>query len=252
MCTKWQSGNNYSNELFIFLNGNGYIGNDRVKIREIRPDLSRKVYYNGFHFYYFFEGNMKDKKFKLKYNSKAKKKNKNISLKKDIQWIITVTLMAFTITFVMTIFSESALANVSLGFGIIIIFLFIGIGIIFDMIGIAVTVADPKTFHSMAAKKVKGAKVALKMMKNASKVSSFCNDVIGDICGILSGAAASTIAILIAEKTSINIFWVTLVATSLIAALTIGGKACGKSIAINHSNNILFKFSKFVSLFVPE
>lgn len=195
---------------------------------------------------------MKVKKFKLKYNSKAKKKNKNISLKKDVQWIIMVTMMAFTITFIMTIFSESALANVTLWMGIVIVLLFILLGIIFDMIGIAVTVADEKVFRSMAAKKVKGAKLSLKLMKNASKVSSFCNDVIGDICGILSGAATSTIAIAIATTLNIDIFWVTLVATSLIAALTIGGKACGKSIAINHSNNILFKFSKVISLFMPE
>lgn len=195
---------------------------------------------------------MKIKKFKLKYNSKAKKKNKNIFLKKDIEWIIMVTLMAFTITFVMTIFSESALANVTLWMGLIVVLLFIGIGIIFDMIGIAVTVADPKVFHSMAAKRVKGAKRALKLIKNASKVSSFCNDVIGDICGILSGAAASTIAILLSSQLNIDVFWVTLVSTSLIAAFTIGGKACGKSIAINHSNNILYKFSKVISFLIPE
>lgn len=195
---------------------------------------------------------MKVKKFKLKYNSKAKKKNKNVNLKKDVQWIIMVTMMAFTITFIMTIFSESALANVTLWMGIVIVLLFIFLGIIFDMIGIAVTVADEKVFHSMAAKKVKGAKLALRLMKNASKVSSFCNDVIGDICGILSGAATSTIAIAIATTLNIDIFWITLVATSLIASLTIGGKACGKSIAINNSNNILFKFTKVISLFVPE
>lgn len=192
---------------------------------------------------------MKEKKYKLKYTSKAKKKNKNINRKSDIRWILNVSLLAFSITFVMTIFSEGALANVSLFTGIIIVLFFIFVGIIFDMIGIAVTVADPKVFHSMAAKKITGAKVALKLMKHASKVSSFCNDVIGDICGILSGAGASTIAVLIAEKTGINIFFVVLVLTSLIASLTIGGKACGKSIAINRSNNILYRFSKIISFF---
>lgn len=195
---------------------------------------------------------MKDKKNKTNYNSKAKKNNKNIKRKKDVEWILTVTFMAFSITFVMTLFSESALANVTLAVGIVIIFLFIFLGIIFDMIGIAVTVADPKTFHSMAAKKVKGSRLAIKLMKNASKVSSFCNDVIGDICGILSGAAASTIAILLASKLEVDIFWITLVLTSFIASFTIGGKACGKSIAINRANSILFKFSKVISIFVSE
>lgn len=195
---------------------------------------------------------MKDKKNKTKYTSKTRKNNRNASKKRDISWIIIVTLLAFSITFVMTLFSESALANVTLGIGLLIIIFFIGIGIIFDMIGISVTVADTKVFNSMATKKVKGAKLALKLIKKASKVSSFCNDVIGDICGILSGAAASSIAILLANLTHINIFWVTLVLTSLIASLTIGGKACGKSIAINKANDILYKFAKIISFIWPE
>lgn len=195
---------------------------------------------------------MKDKKNKEKYNKKANKKNKNINQKADYKWIIEITGIAFVITFVMSIFSEMALRDISLLFSIIIVLIFIVIGIIFDMVGISVTVADQKVFHSMAAKKVKGAKIALELIQNASKVSSFCNDVIGDICGILSGTAASTIAILVASRLKLNFFVVTLVITSLIAAFTIGGKALGKSIAINHSNNILFKFARVVRLFKEE
>lgn len=195
---------------------------------------------------------MKDKKNKEKYNKKANKQNKNVSLKADYKWIATITVTAFIITFVMSIFSESALRDISLTLSILIVLLFIILGIIFDMIGVAVTVADKKVFHSMAAKKVKGAKLALKLIENNSKVSSFCNDVIGDICGILSGTASSTIAILLATKLKLNIFTVTLVITSLIAALTIGGKALGKSIAINNSNNILYKFARVINIFITE
>lgn len=195
---------------------------------------------------------MKDKKNKEKYNKKASKQNKNINLKPDYKWIVTISLTAFAITFFMSIFSETALRDINLFLSILIVALFIMIGIIFDMIGIAVTVADKKVFHSMASKKVAGAKISLKLIENNSKVSSFCNDVIGDICGILSGTAASTIAILISSKLNLNIFVVTLVITSLIAAFTIGGKALGKSIAINHSNSILYKFARFLNIFIGE
>ncbi len=195
---------------------------------------------------------MKDKKNKEKYNKKASKQNKNISMKADYKWIITITLTAFIITFVMSCFSEIALKDINLVFSVLIVIIFIALGIIFDMVGVAVTVADKKVFHSMAAKKVSGAKVALKLIENSSKVSSFCNDVIGDICGILSGTAASTIAILLANELKINLFFITLIITSLIAACTIGGKALGKSIAINHSNNILYKFSKIIKIFKKE
>jgi len=195
---------------------------------------------------------MKDKKNKEKYNKKASKKNKNISMKADYKWIITITLTAFVITFIMSTFSEIALKDISLIFSILIVVIFISLGIIFDMIGVAVTVADKKVFHSMASKRVSGAKIALKIIENNSKVSSFCNDVIGDICGILSGTAASTIAILLADELKINLFLITLIITSFIASFTIGGKALGKSIAINHSNNILYKFAKFLKIFRKE
>ncbi len=70
---------------------------------------------------------------------------------------------------------------------------FIGLGIVFDMIGVAVTAADPKPFHSMAAHKEKGAKAAIRLLQNANQVSSVCNDVVGDICGIVSGSTAAVI-----------------------------------------------------------
>ncbi len=195
---------------------------------------------------------MKDKKNKEQYNKKANKQNKNVNLKADYKWIVTITLTAFMITFIMSIFSESALKDTNLTLSILIVLIFIVLGIVFDMVGISVTVADKKVFHSMAAKKVSGAKTALKLIANNSKVSSFCNDVIGDICGILSGTAAGTIAILLANKLNFNIFYVSLIITSIIAALTIGGKALGKSIAINHSNNILYKFSCVIKVFTGE
>ena len=62
------------------------------------------------------------------------------------------------------------------------------IGIVFDSEIARVTVTDEKPFHSMAASKVKGAKSSLMLIRNASRVSNVCNDVVGDICGIISGA----------------------------------------------------------------
>ena len=64
----------------------------------------------------------------------------------------------------------------------LILLLFILLGIMFDIIGVAVTAANPKPFNSMAAHRVKGAKEALYLIRNAEKVASFCNDVVGDIC----------------------------------------------------------------------
>ena len=101
----------------------------------------------------------------------------------------------------------------------------------------------------MSSRKVKGASVAVKFKKNADKVSSFCCDVVGDVCGIISGSASAAITVLLVSKYDFNILLTTLIVSSFIAAITIGGKAIGKSFAINKSDIILYEFSKFVSIF---
>ena len=101
----------------------------------------------------------------------------------------------------------------------------------------------------MSARKVKGAKVAVLFKKNADKVSSFCCDVIGDVCGIISGAAGVTITALLISNFQFDLLLTTLIVTGSISALTIGGKALGKSFAINKSNIILYEFAKVVAIF---
>ena len=179
----------------------------------------------------------------------TKEKEKKNKLLPDFKWIIIILGMSFSISLLFSFISESVLPNVPVIVGIIVVILFILIGILFDMIGVAVTSADEKPFHSMNSRKVPGADIAVKFKKNAAKVSSFCNDVIGDICGIVSGSAGAMIALSIADVLDMNKFVISLLVTSLIAALTITGKAMGKSFAINKSNIILYKFSKAVSHF---
>lgn len=182
----------------------------------------------------------------------TKKKEKVKKEHVDINWIIKILIMSFAISFGLSFVSQMTIPNLSLVFGIIVTLLFIGLGILFDIIGVSVTSSDEAVFHSMNARKVKGASVAVKFKKNADKVSSFCNDVIGDICGIVSGAAGTTIAAIIITTYDFNPLIVTLTVSATIAALTIGGKAVGKSFAINKSDIILYEFAKFVSTFYKK
>lgn len=192
---------------------------------------------------------MKLKIFKEKYSKKVNKKPVKNRKLVDYKWIITVTLLAFFISLIFSLFSEGVIPNANSVVAITIILLFIGIGIMFDMVGIAITVADIKTFNSMASKQVKGAKLAIKLIKNSEKASSFCNDVIGDICGIISGSAGVALANIIATNFNFNPLIVSLLITAIIAALTIGGKAMGKATAINKSTLILFRFSQVIANF---
>lgn len=167
----------------------------------------------------------------------------------DVKWLIKIVIMAFAISFGLSFVSQTTIPNLSIGLGILITLLFVIIGIVFDIVGVAVNSADEKVFHSMNARKVKGANVAVKFKKNADKVSSFCNDVIGDICGIISGAAATTIAVGLAKILNVDSLFVNLTIAAIVAALTIGGKAMGKSFAMNKSDIILYEFAKIVSIF---
>ncbi len=193
---------------------------------------------------------MKTKDYKEHYSKKVNKKPIKDKKKVDIKWIATISIVSFIISLIFSFIGETVIPNTHILISGILVISFIILGIIFDMIGIAVTVADISTFNSMATKKVKGAELGVRLIKKAPKVSSFCNDVIGDICGIISGSTGLTIAIIIAEKLNVPLLFVTLIITALIAAMTIGGKAIGKSYAINKSNVILYRFVKVLSIFV--
>lgn len=167
----------------------------------------------------------------------------------NYKWIIKITLIAFMISFCFSTLSETIIPNVNIFIGIIVLVIFIIVGIIFDIIGVSVTAADISPFNSMNSRRVKGADVAVKFKQNAAQVSSFCNDVVGDVCGVISGGAGSIISLKLAVIFNINSFFVLLTIAALISALTIGGKALGKTYAINKSNEILYEFAKIVSYF---
>ena len=169
--------------------------------------------------------------------------------KTDFKWVFVVTILAFVISIVMTLFSTVVLENVGLTIAVLITLLFIFLGIIFDIVGVAVTSGDEVAFHSMSSRKVKGGKIGVKLLKNTEKVSSICCDVVGDVCGIISGTSGVVIVALIVKLTSINELLVSLLVTGVISSLTIGGKALGKGIAISKSKEIVTIVSKLLSVF---
>jgi len=124
--------------------------------------------------------------------------------------------------------------------------LFIALGIVFDMIGVAVTAADQRPFHSMAAHKEKGGKEAIRLLNSADQVSSVCNDVVGDICGIVSGSTAAVIVTYLQHSFSTTSVFIATAVTALISGLTIGGKALFKSVAIRESTAVVYRVAKIM------
>ena len=196
----------------------------------------------------FFKKN--DEKEELKNLLVQNRRKEKIKKEKvNVKWICQIAVISFTISFGLSFVSEMAIPNLSVLFGILLTLAFVFVGILFDIVGVAVTGADEKVFHSMNSRQVKGSKVAVLFKKNADKVSSFCCDVIGDICGIVSGASASAVSVGLAATFNWNLLLVSLTVAAVVASLTIGGKACGKSFAINKSDVILYEFAKFISIF---
>ena len=172
--------------------------------------------------------------------NKGKSKSKN-KKKSGCSWALRVFLLAVALSALLSFFSSTALEGTGYAVAIIVLAVFIALGIVFDMIGVAVTAADPKPFHSMAAHREKGAKEAIRLLKNANQVSSFCNDVVGDICGIVSGSTAAVIVVELQRDLSTTSILISIAVTALISGITIGGKALGKTVAINECTGVVYR-----------
>ena len=139
--------------------------------------------------------------------------------------VLRVGALTFLLTIILTLASDSVLNFLGLSMAVLILFLIIGTGILFDIIGVAVTATGEASFHAMAAKRVHGASHAIRLVRHADRVSSFCNDLVGDICGTVSGAAAASIVFNLAVRGLItDQSLASLVIVGLAAALTVGGR----------------------------
>lgn len=126
-------------------------------------------------------------------------------------------------------------------------------GVLFDAIGVAVTSCDVTPIISMASRKVYGAKTALNLVKNSDTVSSICNDIIGDIFSIISGACSAALVVKI--TTSLEETWqivVSIAVSALVSAMTIGGKAFMKKIAIDNSKDFVMFVARILAVFSKE
>lgn len=167
---------------------------------------------------------------------------------KHYRWAFKMFVLSICLSSLFSLLSQSVLSQLGAVFAGVMIVLFIFISVIFDMIGIAVTSADEEYFEAQISKQVAGADVGMRMIKNSEKVCSFCADVVGDICGILSGAGGACVIMSIAKNIS-NPSVVVIISTlvsSLIAGLTILSKALMKERAIKNANKIILRLGKIL------
>lgn len=178
---------------------------------------------------------------------KAKTLNKN---NRQLIWSIKILVLSFALSICFGVLSELLLSDTGVVVAILVIFLFVGLSIVADMIGVATTAANIQPFRAMASKKVKGAKEAINLLLKADRVSSICCDVVGDVCGILSGAAGASIVVKFAleSKSALEIIIASLV-SAIVASITIFGKSICKKYAIDNSNKIVLLAGKLLAIF---
>jgi hypothetical protein len=175
------------------------------------------------------------KKTKVKFNSKKPRKK----VKKII--IVGITILTFFTSLVFSLISNILSENMDVISATLVVVTIILIGIMFDMLGVAVATADETPFHSMASSKVRGSKESLFIIRRAGIFSTIFNDVIGDVAGIVSGAATAGIVAKLILTYNVNGLVASIILSSMVAALTVGGKAIAKTIAMNNSNEIVYK-----------
>lgn len=166
---------------------------------------------------------------------------------KQIKWVVTIFLVTILVSGLISFLSDEIMERSNMAVAFLILLIIVSIGILFDIIGVATTSADEKPFHSMAAKKIPGAHEAIVLLRNAERVSSICNDVVGDICGVVSGSASATIAAQVLNHFSFT--WpqvATLLMSALVAGLTVGGKAVGKTFAIKSCTSIVYDVGRVI------
>lgn len=170
------------------------------------------------------------------------KKSNYLRKNKNRSWVIILFLTTILLSMTMSYVSSIIIQKINIFVAVILLLSIIFIGIIFDMIGIAVAAGDETPFHAMAASKIKGAKNAIRLVRNANKVTTFCNDVIGDVTSVISGTTSAFIVMKVSQLFLwIDIAVMGIIVSAVVAGLTVLGKGLGKTLAISKSHDIIYK-----------
>ena len=185
--------------------------------------------------------------------SKKKKQKKKI-MPPWLSWGLGVLFLSFALTVLFSFLTEISIKGSPVYICVIVLLVLLVVNIGCDMLANAIITCQPTAFHAMASNKIKGAKRAVTLCRNATKLGSIFADVIGDICGIVSGAAGTVLVIFIAAQADGNIWEIvaSIGVSAVIGALTVGGKAICKHFAIKYNKQIVFSFAKFLTIFKKE
>lgn len=169
-----------------------------------------------------------------------------------LSWGLTILVLSFMLSVLFSFLTEITLTDGTVWLCIVVLLVLLVLNVGCDIIANAVLSCDVDAFNAMASRKIRGARRAVTFCKNSEKIASIFSDVIGDICGIISGSAGAVLAGYFIVNDSLEGMFISIAVSAVIGALTVGGKAFGKPISIKYSNKIAFAFAKFTTFFVKE
>lgn len=180
---------------------------------------------------------------------KKKKDKKERRADRSADWAVKIVVLTFILSLISSVLSQVAVGGSDILIATMLLIFMIITSIIFDVIGVSVTSCTLCAL-SDAHKESDGVKnVALALIANAEKVNNFCADVIGDICGVMSGACGASIVAAISQTFGLDAFLPSILVSAVIASVTVGGKALCKRIAVRNSESIvLFTSRRLYSL----
>jgi len=167
-----------------------------------------------------------------------------------MHWVAVISVWTFILAVILGFFAQFLVGtDYSVTVSILILLAVIFLGIIFDLIGTAVTAADMAPINAKAARKVYGARRSVYLVQHAGQVANFCNDVVGDICSIISGTLTAVIVLRLVLSVTYELMelYTGILITAAVSALTVGGKAWGKIVAINNSTEVILLAGKLIT-----
>lgn len=164
----------------------------------------------------------------------------------SFRWAFKIFILSISLSIVFSVISQSLFPRLSVFVSLFVIAFFVFVSTVFDMVAVAVTSANTQNLANYQNEKEY--KTALRLVENTEKIASFCGDVVGDICSILSGAGGVSLVINMGITDPNVYFIITCLVSSLIAGLTIFCKAIMKTYAVKNAEKVVLKTASIMSV----
>lgn len=177
------------------------------------------------------------------YNNRRKNRRKSIK-GRSADWALKIVVLTFVLSLITSVVSQVAVGGSDILIATMLLIFMIITSIIFDVIGVSVTSCSSCRIKNQTTYDAGVAHMAELLIANAEKVNNICADVIGDICGVMSGACGASIVAAISDALGTDPLLPSILVSALIASVTVGGKALCKRIAVRNSEKIVLFTAK--------